>query len=866
MDDELVLLTSYFNLSGGRRQDTADTLRVEPSLSSATSPDGSAALYVVTESSAGGHMGPRARRRAADVVAWEYSSHADEPPAPRLKAALRAAHEAVLSEFDGHVAVGLSVMAVEKDTVYLGQVAPAQVYVLHEGGLHSIAADAGGTSPFARGLGSTAGPQISVFRDQIGPGDVVALCSSWYHRGVEAEDLRDAFGGETADDIAAYLLDLAKQQDVRDATVIVIESVLAQELEAALEEEQPPSFMEQVDSAVQALAHVGRLIWSELRVEPALDGRNRHGAPIPDLEPSVPTYEAGTESAAAHARAGETDSPSLRRSGSAATLEPDTVEPAEDAGEPEPAPLDLAGQRPIPDQATDEVPVVPPEGPRRPESVPEVATPHLGEAPPAIEPEPPARPAPGGGAGPDRKPAREPVSELEQVNSRIQNAPDLGDIIPPVQAFPEASTEPERIYATSRDIQAVNKRPRRFGGRDVSTGPPVIRPGLSDLDLSRPASRPAPPAVIWFGIAAVFVLAAGSIAVFLRHNHVATANPYPAKVRKDIALAKSQKNPAQQDFYLQKARTNLGLAKLNGASPRTIRRLTAQVQATDDLLHHVTRVLSPVLLSDFGRFPNAQPVQIATAPGLIFVLDAGRKSLFSVTPNASSNPNLVTQTGAQVNGFIIGSLKYIATDGATVVALDDHNVLVRANAGTTTATALTTQVQNVKIVSMATADPDVYLLDAANNQIWRYPGGVTAFNPVPQAFFTSNAPNTKAAVSLSFDGASFYVLESNGSMLKFDLQTANPQKFSMNLRTPPSNAAGLYAASGLNYVWIADPAHTRVLQLDKAGGYVRTYRASASARANGMDFGQIKSLAAGPKGDTLYVLCGSKLFDFPVRR
>src|SRR5437588_2124304 len=85
MDDELVLLTSYFNLAGGRRQDNADTFRVDPSLQSGTSPDGVAALYVVTESTTGGQMGPRARKLAADTVAWEYSSHADVPPASRLR-------------------------------------------------------------------------------------------------------------------------------------------------------------------------------------------------------------------------------------------------------------------------------------------------------------------------------------------------------------------------------------------------------------------------------------------------------------------------------------------------------------------------------------------------------------------------------------------------------------------------------------------------------------------------------------------------------------------------------------------------------------------------------------------------------------
>src|SRR5947209_812812 len=161
MDEELVLLTSYFNLADGRRQDSAETFRVDPSVSSSTSPDGTAALYIVTESSATNNLDTRARRVATDTIAWEYAAHGDEPPAPRLKSALRAAHESVVHEFDGHVTVGVSVIAIEGDTVYLGQVGPAQVYVLHDASLHSISAGIEGAAPFARSLGSRSGPRIS---------------------------------------------------------------------------------------------------------------------------------------------------------------------------------------------------------------------------------------------------------------------------------------------------------------------------------------------------------------------------------------------------------------------------------------------------------------------------------------------------------------------------------------------------------------------------------------------------------------------------------------------------------------------------------------------------------------------------------
>jgi hypothetical protein len=467
-----------------------------------------------------------------------------------------------------------------------------------------------------------------------------------------------------------------------------------------------------------------------------------------------------------------------------------------------------------------------------------------------------------------RPPKREaePVSELDRVNSRIQSAPDLGDVIPPVQAFPDTSTQPERIYATSKDIQKVNKRPRRFGGVS-DAGPPVIRPTLGDVDLSRPAGRPAPPAVIWFGIAAVFVLAGVSLILFLQHRHTARANPYPRYVQRDIARARRQSDPNLQDFYLNKASTEITLARQSGTLPAKIRSMRVQLREATDLLHKVSREFSPVRLIDFALYPNAQPTQIAAASGLVFVLDKGRKGVYSVTPNSSSNAPGIVMAGDQINGFTVGTPTLIAVDGSIALVFDDKNVLVRDSAGTKTATELTQAAPKVTPVWMAVADPDVYLLDTANSQLWRYPQAVSLFNPTPQGFFTSNVPSVGQAISFAFDRTYVYLLKRDGTVLKFDIIRANPQKWvtdTRSLRTPLQNPVALYTDPNTNFVWIGDPAHGRILQFDKSGGYVRSYVSGS----RDMDLSQLKSLTVAPSGKTtyVYVLCGSRVFDFPVAR
>lgn len=966
MDEELVLLTSYFNLLNGRRQDTAGTFRVDPDVASATAPDGTAALYVVTEASTAGQMGPRARRLAANTVAWEYAARDEEPPPSRIKGALRAADDAVRQEYDGHVAVGMSIIAVEGDTVYLGQVAPAQVYVLHEGSLHSIAATGGSSAPFSQAIGSTEGAQISVFRDQVGPGDVLALCSSWFHQALDADDLRECFSAATAEEITDGLLQLARSQDATDVTAIVIEAVPAAELDEA-SGETLPGFMDQVDNAVQSLAGVGRMLWTELRAVPPppprpSNGKQQEVAAHPVQRPkrsiTLPWKTHTREAAVAEPPAVEepldrvTGEPPEDYVGAIPVERPhQNVRGAEPVEPPEPV-RDRGAYR---HQATEEIPIIGPNGtspadeitgeipiipdysapgpgsmdgwapgPTAPEYLTEAEAEALGLEPdghterertvdeesqaalrgrsmprsrsgatpvsksvaePDMAPEAVTEASADGEAGggavpvdpdvdqepestarPAARPSQEPMSELDQVNSRLLNGPDMGGVVPPIQAFPDTSVQPERIYATSKDIQAVNKRPRRFGGmarpvkRDPLDGPAVIRPTLDNLGRERPATRPSSPMFVWAGIAVVFLLAAGSIYLLLHHHHAIAVNPYPALVSQDITRAAHAGTARGQDYYLARAHHNLTLAARAGATASQMQQLRQRLLSTEDRLYGFTPVTNPVVLAGFAGMA-ARPAEVATAPGLAFVLDSGRKKVLSVKASVSgSNPTTIVHSGEVVSGFTIGTPKQIATAGTTALVFDDHNILVRYQNGARTATALTEPDQGEKIVAMSTEDPDVYLLDRGSSQVWRYPAATTAVNPTAMSYFGAAAPpHLQHAVSLAMDGTDMYILLSNGTVLKYD-NFANARKFTIHLRTPLRNPTIISTASGLPDLWIADPAQGRIVQINKSGGYVRSY----VSRTASMNLHNLKAMAIGPAGNTLYVVVGSKLLDFTV--
>src|SRR5207248_1743401 len=130
---------------------------------------------------------------------------------------------------------------------------------------------------------------------------------------------------------------------------------------------------------------------------------------------------------------------------------------------------------------------------------------------------------------------------------------------------------------------------------------------------------------------------------------------YGALIHKQITLARAAKSPAGQDKHLNKARSDVALAQLNGATQAKVLAWNATIASTSDDLHHITREASTVVLADFSKFPSARPTELAASPGLIYILDPGRKSVFSVTAPTTSNPSQVLTAGESDSGFTIGT-------------------------------------------------------------------------------------------------------------------------------------------------------------------------------------------------------------------
>src|SRR5581483_7898475 len=191
MSESLTLRTAFFNLVGGRRQDSSEGFRVNGNLR--THSGESLGFYAVSEATPPGPMGSRARRLVLDVFEEEVASEIELSIGSRLRHGVSQAHLALQSEFNGHVQVGLTVVISSENSIYLLQVAPAQAYVKHDDALHAISPTGNAQAGFSRALGGQAEPEVFLFRDSIEEGDLILLTTSWVAQALDPDHLRDAF-------------------------------------------------------------------------------------------------------------------------------------------------------------------------------------------------------------------------------------------------------------------------------------------------------------------------------------------------------------------------------------------------------------------------------------------------------------------------------------------------------------------------------------------------------------------------------------------------------------------------------------------------------------------------------------------------
>lgn len=833
MADRLVFHTAFFNLVAGKRQDSADTFRLNPNLRDHSGER--IAFFGVTEAAPIGPMGARARRLVLDVVEGEYISRFDIAPGARLKLAIEAAQQALLNEFSGHVRVGLTVLVLEGESVYLLQVPPGLAYVLHDGTLHSISAGQPDEEEFAFALGSAQEPCVSLFKDAVEPGDVIALASSWFARHVGADDLRAAFAERGAAEISKVLMEEVRHIGAKDASCITLEADAEREVARQAEIDTGSNLRpsprvtvwDYVDDAVGSLAYIWRRTKAEL-APPRRGRRLEHGESgmAATLTKGPEASRAAAETLPAYADNGLEDESVMEDI-------PGTITPTDRSGGPE--------------HGTDEIPIVGGEQPQ-PDRYDTGSLERSGD--------------PSG-----------PHTEMEEVNAFMRRTVDVGSVSPPVQGFPDTTTEPERIYpGTSRSSP---RRQNGYGALSSETMAASPRGTRRRRAGTRARSLPnMPPAlVLWSGAGVALVLL--MILLIVMTLGGGTNYAAAARSRADQAVAAYHRGkPALASKELAGAWTDIGRAGKNNASAQDINSATSYVQAASDTIHGVIR--PPARLVTRFTATRSMPGQIATGIPDLFVLDMKRQEVWAVDPSragavptpAAKNGDTSYNTG-NGNQTAWTDPRLLASNGHAIVSLDAHyKVLVQdPTAGTAVLTVeALSPPSGGRLTASTTWQGNLYLLDAGNGQVWRYIGTNNSYSPfltTPEARLLKPGGQMRKGVSVAVAHASIYIALTDGQLLRFTQDKKTPTldsqaAFPLSLPIVFRHATQVYARDDLKTIFLVNSWAGKIVELNTAGVYERTV-VVPKRLITGM-----RQITVSNNGATIYFLSRRNLYSIPV--
>ncbi|MEK9130337.1 MAG: hypothetical protein AAB526_03005 [Patescibacteria group bacterium] len=147
----------------------------------------------------------------------------------------------------------------------------------------------------------------------------------------------------------------------------------------------------------------------------------------------------------------------------------------------------------------------------------------------------------------------------------------------------------------------------------------------------------------------------------------------------------------------------------------------------------------------------------------------------------------------------------------------------------------------------------IYLLDAQNNQIYKYSQTQTGLGE--KSNWLKNVQiNLKDSISMAIDG-SVYILKSNGEILKF--LKGEKQEFALkNLEPKLTNPTKIWTDDSAQYIYILEPSTKRMIIANKQGGVQKQYTSDK--------FAQLQNFAVDEKKNKLYILSKNKVYELKI--
>ncbi|HUT18905.1 MAG TPA: hypothetical protein VM366_07075 [Anaerolineae bacterium] len=341
-----------------------------------------------------------------------------------------------------------------------------------------------------------------------------------------------------------------------------------------------------------------------------------------------------------------------------------------------------------------------------------------------------------------------------------------------------------------------------------------------------------------------------------------------ARLERDIALSNAGSPPQARENWQE---VIVLASEADGIQPGTeeIQGLLAQAAAAIDRIDGVTRLASPTKLYDYTA-PDSRPTHIIVSGLDAYVLDRGAGQVYhhvlNEVSNALRNPDdsqaLMRET-QPIDDQTLGMLVDIAwrKDGGnaqrgTLLVLDRNGLLVEFDPSWEQQKLQVLGGKDVwrNPVALETFDANLYLLDPAANQVFKYPD--KQFGGAPLTWMQAEG-DLSTAIDLGIDG-SIYVAHDSGKINKYF--GGEPVEFAVREIPKPllgANALYMDIEEVTQYVYIADASDRRIVQLKRDGTFVRQFRPPAEEEAI---FDQLSGLSVDERVGKLYYIAGRALY------
>ncbi len=328
-----------------------------------------------------------------------------------------------------------------------------------------------------------------------------------------------------------------------------------------------------------------------------------------------------------------------------------------------------------------------------------------------------------------------------------------------------------------------------------------------------------------------------------------------------------------QEHYLREATARLEKAREIKPNAPELGKLKQTIAQESDRINKVFYPPFSFLLHQYSGSHVMRRLLVASRD--IYVLDVGNGKVY-YHKLASSRDQLedsneevpLLQKGENVNGIPVGDPIDLAwlpagsisrAGGPLVLDRSGHLFLYNEQFGPT----------DVKIDEVVWQSPQairiynnrLYVLDPAMGEVWRYTNNGSNFvkNGDYYKYFPQPVPLV-GATDMAIDG-NIYVLFPDGRLVCFSSGQEKPFTIK-GLAQPVEHVKAFFTNELDKYIYLADVANNRIVQIDKNGHFIRQMKPDTNSK---LDLTKVESLYVSEEQSEMFILTNKELWRVPWR-